>query len=172
VKVCKGRPGKCFDYKSLRGMIQPFDNLDDREIELMFKAPILVCILIAGADGTIDKSEINEAIIMARKETKSKSSVTQYYQELSQDFEDKLKVLIQSYPFQASQRTQMILEELTALNAILPKLDRVFAQQFYGSLKKIAERIASSSGGLLGMNSVGSEEAKYIQLSMIRNPGS
>lgn len=151
-------------------MIQPFDNLEDREVELMFKAPILVCILIAGADGTIDKSEINEAITFARTETRSKSLITQFYQELSQDFEDKLKILIQSYPYQASQRTEIIMNELTALNDILPKLDRSFAKQFYDSLKKIAERIASSSGGLLGMKSVGSEEAKYIQLSMIHCP--
>lgn len=153
-------------------MIQPFDNLDDREVELMFKAPILVCILIAGADGTIDKSEINEAITIARKETKSKSLLTQFYQELSQDFEDKLKILMQSYPYQAAQRTETIMKELGGLNDILPKLNRSFAKQFYDSLKTIAERIASSSGGLLGLNSVGSEEAKYIQLSMIRDPES
>lgn len=151
-------------------MIQPFDNLDDHEVELMFKAPILVCILIAGADGTIDKSEIQEAITIARKETKSKSLITQYYQELSQDFEDKLKILIQSYPFQPAQRTEMIIAELATLNNVLPKLDRSFAKQFYDSLKNIARRIASSSGGLLGMNTVGSEEAKYIQLSMITDP--
>jgi len=138
---------------------------------LMFKAPILVCILIAGADGTIDKSEINEAITIARKEAKSKSLITDFYQELSQDFEDKLKVLIQSYPYQAKERTEIIIKELKALNDVLPKLDRAFAKQFYDSLRKISEKIASSSGGLLGMKSVGGEEAKYIQLSMIRDPG-
>ena len=89
-------------------MIQQFAGLEDREIELMFKAPILVCILIAGADGTIDKSEINEAIAIARKQTQSKSLLALYFEELSEDFEDKIKILIQSYPFQVSEREPLI----------------------------------------------------------------
>jgi len=151
-------------------MIQQFDKLNDHEIELMLKAPILVCILIAGADGTIDKSEIDEAITIARKQTKSKSLLTQYFEELYQDFEDKLKVLIQNYPYQSAQRAPVITQELSELNGVWSKLEKTFAKQFYEALKKIAERIASSSGGLLGMNSVGSEEAKYIQLTMINDP--
>ena len=43
-------------------MIPEFQKLDDAEIELVLKAPILVCILIAGADGDIDRKEINKAI--------------------------------------------------------------------------------------------------------------
>lgn len=152
-------------------MIQQFDNLNDHEIDLMLKAPILVCILIAGADGTIDKNEINEAITIARKQTRSKSLLTQYFEELSQDFEDKLKILIQSYPYQLAERAPVVTKELSELNDLWPKLDRAFAKQFYDSLRKIAEKIASSSGGLLGMNTVGSEEAKYIHLSMIQDPG-
>ena len=32
-------------------MIREFEKLTDSEIDLMLKAPVLVCILIAGADG-------------------------------------------------------------------------------------------------------------------------
>lgn len=152
-------------------MIQQFDKLSDRETELMLKAPILVCILIAGADDSIDNSEIDEAIAIARKQSRAKSLLTSYFEELSQDFEDKLKILIQSYPLQAKQRMPVIIDELQGLNTIWPKLDKAFARQFYDVLKTIAGKIASSSGGLLGMNTVGSEEAKYVQLSMIHDPG-
>ena len=126
-------------------MIAQFNNLDDREVELMFKAPILVCILIAGADGVIDKSEIKESLTIAKKQTHSKSMLTHYFEELSQDFEDKVKILIQSYPFEAALRTSTILLELEGLNQIWTKLDKGFAKQFYDALKKIAGQIASSS---------------------------
>ena len=142
------------------------------EQDMMFKAPILVCILIAGADGTIDRKEIKEAISFAQRETKSQTSLSNYFKEVSQDFEDKVKVIIQNYPYESTQRSPMIIEELGSLNSVLKKLDKSFSKQFYTSLRSIAEKIASSSGGLLGINSVGAEEAKYITLPMINDPSS
>jgi hypothetical protein len=151
-------------------MISEFNNLNDREIELMLKAPILVCILIAGADGTIDQKEIKEAIAVARKNTGKKGSLSTYFKDLSEDFEDKLKITIQGYPYESTQRTPLIIEELTELNRLLPKFEKTFARSFYDSLRDIAEKIASSSGGLLGIKSVGSEEARYISLPMLQKP--
>lgn len=151
-------------------MISEFDNLNDRETELMLKAPILVCILIAGADGTIDQKEIKEAIAVARKNVGKKGALSNYFRELSEDFEDKLKITIQGYPYESTQRTPLIVEELTELNRLWSKVDNSFARSFYDSLRDIAEKIASSSGGLLGIKSVGSEEARYISLPMLQKP--
>ena len=150
-------------------MINELARLKETEVELMLKAPILLCILIAGADGTIDRKEIKKAIdVVARK--KDKSILDSYFKEVSQDFEDKLKVLLQSYPYESTQRSPLIIEELRQLNPILGKLDRLFAKPFYDMLKELAEKIAGSSGGFWGMMSVDSEEAKYIRLPMIADP--
>lgn len=149
-------------------MIKEFDKLTDSETELMLKAPVLVCILIAGADGTIDKKEIKEAIAQTQKKTKA--SLAGYLKEVSQDFEDKIKVLIQSYPYESTQRTPILIEELGQLNKILKKLDKGFASQVYQMLKELAKKIASSSGGLWGMKTVANEEAKFLQLPMISDP--
>lgn len=151
-------------------MIPEFSKLNDQQIELMLRAPFLVCILIAGADGTIDKKEIKSAIAIAQKSEKAKGILGGYFTELTQDFEDKLKITIQAYPYEATQREPMIMEELIALNLIWPKLDKRFATAFYDSLREIAGKIAGSSGGVLGIKSVGSEEARYIKLSMIQEP--
>lgn len=151
-------------------MIPEFDTLNDAEMEVMLKAPILVCILIAGADGTIDKKEIKEGIAMASKQKSSKSILTRYFKEVSTDFEDKLLILTQAYPFNPSERSAIIVQELALINSILPKLDKNFATPFYEMLRELALKIASSSGGLLGLRSVGSEEAQYVELSMINNP--
>jgi hypothetical protein len=149
-------------------MIKEFDSLTDSEIELMLKAPVLVCILIAGADGTIDKKEIKEAIAQTRKKTKA--ALSDYLKEVSQDFEDKIKVLIQSYPYESTQRNPILIEELGQLNRIWKKLDKGFAIQVYNMLRELAQKIASSSGGLWGMKTVAHEEAKFLQLPMIGDP--
>ena len=149
-------------------MIKEFDDLTQSETELMLKAPVLVCILIAGADGTIDKKEIKQAIAQTQKKTKA--SLADYLKEVSLDFEDKIKVLIQSYPYESTQRNPILIEELGQLNKIWKKLDKGFAVQVYQMLKELAQKIASSSGGLWGMKTVANEEAKFLLLPMISDP--
>jgi hypothetical protein len=149
-------------------MIREFEGLTESETELVLKAPVLVCILIAGADGTIDRKEIKEAIAQTRK--KNVSMLSRYLEEVSQDFEDKLKILIQSYPYESTQRSPIIIDELHQLNLIWAKLDKVFSVQFYQMLRGLAEKIAGSSGGLWGLKTVANEEAKYLHLPMIMDP--
>ncbi len=150
-------------------MIKELTRLKESEVELMLKAPVLLCILIAGADGTIDRKEIKEAINVTVKK-KDKTILDSYFKEVSQDFEDKLKILLQSYPYESTQRSPILIQELSQLNPILRKLDKLFSKAFYDMLKELAEKIAGSSGGFWGMMSVDSEEAKYIRLPMIEDP--
>ncbi len=152
-------------------MIPQFDRLSQEEQEFMYKAPILVSILIAGADGEIDRSEIREGLAQAKKRNRNAGmELMDLYRQISEDFEDKLKVVLRSYPVEASQRNSLISEELTRLNSLFPKLDKTFATQYYQSICDIAMKVAQSSGGLLGMKSVGSAEAKYVKLPMIKDP--
>lgn len=151
-------------------MIPEFQTLDDAEIELVLKAPILVCILIAGADGTIDRKEIKEAISVAQKQRKGQSVLSLYFRELAEDFEDKIKILIQSYPYESTQRNPLIIDELSRLNALWKRLDKNFSIALYEMLLTLAGKIASSSGGLLGIKTVGEEEAKYLDLPMVKDP--
>jgi len=152
-------------------MLQEFNKLSPAEVELMYKAPVLVCILIAGADGNIDNKEIKGAIALTEKKQKrSKSHLLPFYNELGQDFEDKLKIVIQEFPSSEAERSPLVVQALLGINPILKKLDRNFAIEFYSSLKEISSTIAESSGGLLGIKKVGDEEAKYVHLSMINDP--
>lgn len=153
-------------------MIPEFDKLSSSEIELMLKGPILACILIAGADDHIDNKEIRGSIELAKNKLKDakNSPLSKFYLMLVEDFEDKLKVVLQSYPAAGSKRNAMITEELAALNELLPKLDTNFAIGYYNSIKEIALGIAESSGGVLGIKSVGEEEARLIDLPMVKDP--
>jgi hypothetical protein len=152
-------------------MIAEFKALTNDEIETMLKVPMLITILVAGADNEIDKSEMNEAVSIAKlKQKKARLDLIDYYKEVGSDFEDKLKVMIQMYPTKAAERNPMVIAELEKLNTILPKLDQKFSIEFYASIKDIAKKIAESSGGLLGYMAVGYEESKLIGLKMINDP--
>jgi hypothetical protein len=150
-------------------MIAEFDHLTKQEIELAYKAPILVSMLIAGADGTIDRKEILGAIrSVEKKHRRSTSALAILLKEIGSDFEDKFKMLMQEYPYESVQRNPLIVEELQKLNELFPKLDQTFAKEMYQALLSIAEKTARSSGGFLGLSKIGVEEAKYVKLPMIK----
>jgi hypothetical protein len=151
-------------------MVAELTKLSSTELELMYKAPLLVCILIAGADGDIDRKEIKKAINIVQKKQRGSDSVSVLFKEIAQDFEDKLKVLEQGYPYEATQRTPLLIEELNSLNSLWPRFPQVFAKGYYDILLMLAKEVAASSGGLLWMKSVGAEEAKLVKLTMIKNP--
>ena len=145
------------------------EKLSASEVDLMMKAPLLVCVLIAGADNEIDMDEINGAIELAKK-GKVIGSLTEYYKEVAEDFEDKFKFLLQELPKESSSRNSFVMEELSRLNLILPKMKKPFAEDFYKSLRYIAKKIAETSGGVLGMQAVGEEEMQLLSLPMIKDP--
>lgn len=151
-------------------MAAELSKLSSRELELVYKAPLLVCILIAGADGYIDRKEIKKAITIVQKRKKGTDSVSVLFKEIAQDFEDKLKVLEQGYPYESTQRNPLLSEELNGLNSLWPKLPSAFTQSYYAMLLMLAQEVAASSGGLLGMKSIGVEEARLVKLTMIKNP--
>ena len=154
-------------------MITDFEKLNDEEIELMLQIPLLVSILIAGADNEIDNSEIKKAVDISKsKQLRARKSLLDYYSEVSDNFEDKLKVMIQQFPVSAEERNPMIIDQLEKVNDILPKLDNQFAVEFYESVKDIAKKIAEASGGVLGYMAIGYEESKLIGLKMINDPAS
>jgi len=152
-------------------MIPVFDKLSDSEIDAMLRAPLVACILIAGADGNVDRKEIQKAIHHTqRSATKAKSTVVDYFKEVEQDFEDKLKIVLQSLPVDVHERNRLIVDELTHLNSILPKLSPKFSVEFYNRMRDLAHEVAHSSGGVLGINKLADEEEKYVDLPMLKKP--
>ncbi len=152
-------------------MIPELHHLPDHQIETLIKAPFLVSLLIAGADDHIDQNEIREAASIARKRQKISSPVLyNFYKEVNNSFEDKLKVVMMNLPSEATKRNIVIQEELSMLNDIFPDLDPKFSKELYVSLLDTAKKVAEASGGIFGMNKIGAEEMELIALSMIKNP--
>jgi hypothetical protein len=135
------------------------------------KAPVYVAILIAGADGNIDKTEKKEAIEVARnKQSRAREQLVDYYKAVGETFETQFNALLTELPSSADERNSVITTELRKLNFILPKIDKNFAIKLHASLKELAKKIAEASGGVLGYMSVSFEEQKLMELKMINDP--
>ena len=153
-------------------MIKEFENLREEEIDVLLTAPVYVAILIAGADGNIDKSERKEAIDVAHsKQSRAREQLVDYYKLVGDSFEVKFNKLIDELPENAEERNKVLTAELRKLNFILPKIDKNFGVKLHASLKELAKKIAEASGGVLGYLSVSYEESKLIELQMIKEPG-
>ncbi len=156
---------------NLELLMEVFKTLSPQEKDVMFDAPVLVTILIAGADGDFNKAEIKKAVELAHdKKVTARADLISYYKVVGEGIEDKLKVKIHQLPTEPRERNSLLIQDLKKLNDILPKLEKEFAIDFYWSLRGLAKKIASASGGLLGYMAVGYEESKLIGLDMIDIP--
>ena len=152
-------------------MIPQFEDLNPEESELMYSLPIYVAVLIAGADGKIDSTEIKKAVTLAGlKEKKARKDLLDFYTHVNTDYEDKIKMTIANFPSGHKEREKMLIDELTKANDVFRKIDKAFAIKLYASLKETAKHIAEASGGVFGYMSVGYEESRLIDLKMIKNP--
>tara|TARA_S200000501_G_scaffold170533_1_gene160618 strand:- start:1221 stop:1682 length:462 start_codon:yes stop_codon:yes gene_type:complete len=152
-------------------MLKEFEGLSEDEIDLMLSIPILVSVLIAGADGNIDQKEKKEAILLAyNKQHHVTKELSGYYRLVGYNFEEKLLTCISKTSDDLEVRNGDLIHELRKLNLILPKIDKHFSIKFYASIEDWAKRIAEASGGILGYMSVTYEEAKLLTLKMINTP--
>ncbi|MBN4081693.1 hypothetical protein JYU23_01030 [bacterium AH-315-C07] len=154
-------------------MIPEIENLDQSEKDLLYKAPILVTVLIAGADDLIDSKEKESAVLSAKFNYQtliSEPKLEEFYETVTEDFLGKLTAVVNELPPEAAIRNPIISAELMKLNEILPKLDAEFAILYYDSLKALSVKVAEASGGFLGLGSVSSEEQEWVELSMISAP--
>ncbi len=149
--------------------MKELEKLSGAEVEILMKAPLLVCVLIAGADNKIDNKEIKGAVELANS-THTKEGLSEFYRVATEDFEDKLKIILQGLPMEVEKRNPILLSELSTINSIFPKLKKSFAIDYYKSLRFLAKEIAESSGGLLGIKSIGEEEEMLLNLPMIKDP--
>lgn len=143
-------------------------NLNPEEYALLKDAAAYIVILIAGADGNIDATEIEwaEKIVHIRTYT-GDERLKDFHQELDSELPAKLKQLIAELPKDVAKRSEIVSEKLTGLNPILASLPPAIGAYLYKSFVTYARRIATSSGGFLGFMTVSAEEKKWVGLPML-----
>jgi hypothetical protein len=77
-------------------------------------------------------------------------------------------MLISALPESTLERNQMLQNQLSGLNAILPKLEAQFAYDLYNSLKQLAFYVSTASD--LGVGLQSQQEKEMAKLSFINAP--
>lgn len=149
-------------------MSNELESLTVEEQKILIDAVPYITILVAGADGNIDSKEVE----WSEKITKLRSfsyeeDLQPFYKKVDEIYEKRLQELRDSLPKEKDSRNQVLTEELSRVNEVLPKVDHFFARLYYQSLKSFADHVAHATGGFMGWLSVGLEEYKVIDLPMI-----
>lgn len=145
-----------------------YQNLNQHEKDQLAVLPIYIAVLIANADGKIDKCELNRAIKISQSAVdKIDVDLREYYVDAYQDFEDKLKLLLANLPWDNHEREKIILEQIRSVNEICDHVDNEWMSLLIASLKDIARKIASASGGTFGLGSIGFEELNLLNLHFL-----
>ena len=153
-------------------MINQLHTLNEDEKKTILDAPLLVAILIAGADMNIDKAEKDRTMKLIHTKTFSEhnSLANNIFKELDENAEERWNIVALGLSANPKFRTPELEERLSHLNEILPKLNLGFALEYYESLKDIALYVARASGGILGMAKISSSEKELMGLKMINKP--
>lgn len=144
-----------------------FLDLRDDEIDLIYRTPALVTLLVAGADGKIETKELRSAI---RFVSEPQGFWAPYFLELTV----KMPIFLEPLTKEASDDLEHTLAKATfalrQLNRILPKLPKEDAVKFHDFLLRLAKEVASATGGMFGFNKISKEEALVLSLPMLDNP--
>ncbi len=149
-------------------MTEHFKVLNDEEYKSLTDAISLITLLIAGADGDVEKTELD----WATKITNIRSyalpeHLNDFYKDVGSDFTERLDHYTHVTSSAVTMRMGEISDKLAKLNPILAKLPQELGATIYKSYTSFAKHVAKSSGGFLGFFSVGPEEEKWISLPML-----
>lgn len=151
--------------------MEDFKKLEPSDQSLLFKGPLFVNILVAGADGKIDKKERKAAFDYIHKRgDKMGNPIEKFYHLLTENLNLYYTEIIQSLPRDFEFRNKELVKILGKYSNLFTILNQSFAIEYYKSLREIAEITAKASGGLMGVGSVSSSEQKYLLLPMMINP--
>ena len=149
--------------------MKQFEGISQEEYDQLKESISLITVLIAGADGTIDRKEKE----WAEKVTNIRSyslpdGLKEFYLEVGEDFQQKLDTYVDKYSGDVEVRNQNIAKILAKLNAVFPKIkDREVAVALYESLLSFARHVARASGGFLSWGSIDVHEKKLMSLEML-----
>lgn len=128
-----------------------------KEWDKLVGAPIVTFLMVAAADGSIDEKEKSEfeKIMIDRKGVES-----QALKAALGAAAENIDALINHY----SSSGLNFVEHLSEARSIISQYAQDGGVQFCKDLCQIAERVAASSGGFLGLRSIGKEERNVISV--------
>ena len=145
-----------------------FENISAEDLQILENAVPQIALLVAGADGQVDKEETDWAVKLTHIRTYSgDKDVQDFYKEVEANFNIKLNDLMKNASKDTTKRQLGLIAELSKVNPILAKLDPTVAYHVYHSYVTFAKSVAKAGGGFLGFGSISSAEERVMGLPMI-----
>ncbi len=149
-------------------LAKALEKLTDKEKALVFDSIPYITLLIGGSEGLLLDKEVHESERIAKVRSYTyHDDMSAFYKKVGENFNKRLKELINELPRDPEQANEIIAERLSGLTEILPKMDMDFADLYYTSLKSFARHVARSTGGFLNYVSISYKESKVVDLPMI-----
>ncbi len=152
-------------------MFEHIKSLSEDEKELVLNAPFYVSALIAGADGDISNAETKRiAELIHIKTFSEKYELRELYKTLDHDVAQEFRKLLATMPEGRTERNEFLVDKLTRLNKVFPKLEPYFAVRLYKNLREFADYVGHVDGGFWGIGSMTTIERGYVKLPMLQDP--
>lgn len=126
-------------------MIKEFEKLTPSERELLYRAPVLISVLVSSSPNAINEKKKNDAIKLAHLRTFTAPPILHtYYHEVDRIFKDEFeKAVKEYYPFDEEKRAALE-REIARISAVTDKLDKSYAQVLNNSLDSYARHVKKS----------------------------
>jgi hypothetical protein len=127
------------------------DKLNPEDKDILLRAPAVVAILAAiSDDGEVSKHEKAESIKISHLRTfTSEEMLRNFYTEAEKVFEKNFDDIMSKLPEEWTDKEDYLEAEITELNKVLPKLNRVYAEGLVNSLKSFARFVFKSNSSFL-----------------------
>jgi len=153
-------------------MLDTFKGITEQEKRQLIEGIAKITILIAGADGTIDKHETSWASKLAKiRSYASNKRLNEFYGIVGKTFCKDLERMISTLPKDTAARTNELAMQLSQLNNLLAKLPFKIRLALYNSYTSFAKHVAEASGGFFRFLSISGEEKKLMSLPMLQPVG-
>ncbi len=148
--------------------INEFKQLSAEEAQSLLKAPALITVLIAAADGKIDPKETAWADkIVGYREHVGDEDLYNYYHAVDASFNTQLKTILAEEHVGNPELLASVSARLAKNSTILAKLNKHYADKLFASWKSFAKQIAKADGGFLGFGEIAAQEEHLMDLHMI-----
>jgi hypothetical protein len=146
-------------------------SVKEEELDVLALAPVWVILLVAGADGNIDRKEKQEALsIMQRWCDCIGPESPDLWRDVVQNFETNIRGYQMLLPSDPEKRNEVLVSKINRLNDFIDRLDRAFADRYVAFLRDLANRVATASGGFFRYRTTQAESDRFAGLPMIAYP--
>ena len=145
------------------------ETLTQPEIQILNEAIPAIAYLVGFADGNFDEEEkVWATRLAAIRSFSGDKMLRSFYETVEQNHTVLCETIKAGLTNDISKNQVYLSEKIERVNPILAKMDIKAAKHLHESYVTYATQIARTTGGFLGMGAISGEEARVIELSMIK----